>query len=172
MLSDFPANCPKSLPEFDGNGALPEGDYQPTKEEFEKRLVFTEVRRDIYRGWNAHRDALLGAGLEADARELLDGSFAQAKAAPGDIDIAVEVPITYDELLAMRPEAPVLALLSGPQMKPRYRCDAYPIYVLPKTDPHYDVVTRRAIEYWTRWFGQTRQGTRKGRVWATVGGFV
>lgn len=49
--------------------------------------------------------------------------------------------------------------------------DAYPIYALPEGDPLYAVVTVGAIEYWTKWFGRSRSGNPKGRVWATTGGF-
>jgi hypothetical protein len=54
-------------------------------------------------------------------------------------------------------------------MKPVFSCDAYPIYALPKSDPLYASVTVRAIEYWTKWFGRSRTGAAKGRVWATTG---
>lgn len=87
------------------------------------------------------------------------------------MDIAVEVPLSDNgELAALTPDHPIVKLLLGPLMKPAFHCDAYPIYALPKGDAHYASFTVRAIEYWTKWFGRSRSGTLKGRVWATTGG--
>ena len=41
-----------------------------------------------------HRKALLEAGIPAQAKQLLNGSYTTSKASPNDIDIAVEVPIS------------------------------------------------------------------------------
>lgn len=171
-LADFPVHLTLALPQPDSHGLLPPGDYRPVAAEFEARFVGATARRgEIYDGWNRHRAALQSAGLAESCRQLLDGSFTTAKAEPGDIDIAVEVPITYPRLLAPeeRDEA-VRRLLSGPGAKGAFECDAYPIYCLPQDDPRFDVVTRAAIRYWTKWFGTTRDGRLKGRVWATIGG--
>lgn len=32
-------------------------------------------------------------------------------------------------------------------------------------------VTVAGLRYWMKWFGRTRVGMEKGRVWASVGGF-
>jgi hypothetical protein len=148
----------------------------PSRVEFETRFVNTGdalQRSSIYNGWNDHRRALLNAGGPSEARQLLDGSYTTAKDSPGDIDIAVEVPILRgDALKSLSTDDPVLNLLQGPLMKPRYHCDAYPIFVLPKSDPYYSSVTTRAMQYWTKWFGRTRTGTEKGRTWATTGGLA
>jgi hypothetical protein len=142
--------------------------------EFERRFVETGDRGQraaIYRGWNAHRHELVHAGMPEAARQLLNGSYTTAKESPGDIDIAVEVPLSHSrDIAGLTPDHPILKLLLGFVMKPAYYYDAYPIYVLPKGDPHYASVTVRAIEYWTKWFGRSRSGTSKGRLWATTGG--
>lgn len=105
------------------------------------------------------------------ARQLLNGSYTSAKESPGDIDIAVEAPMSHSRDLAnFAPDHPIARLLLGSLMKPAYHCDAYPIYALPKSDAYYAAVTARAIEYWTKWFGRARSGTPKGRLWATTGG--
>jgi hypothetical protein len=176
MLSTFPLSFDDSMPAFTSAGALPVGDYLPTVSAFELRFVDVgdvARRKAIYQGWNEHRQALLAAGLAADARQLLNGSYTTNKAAPGDIDLAVEVPLADgDAFRAFTPQNPILHLLAGPRMKTSFRCDAYPIYVLPSTDPYYLTVTVKAIEYWTKWFGTTRDGTVKGRVWARTGGLA
>jgi hypothetical protein len=104
------------------------------------------------------------------SRQLLNGSFTTSKSSPGDIDIAVEVPLDGDIERRLMELSPVIQLLQGPEMKGRFKCDAYPIYVLPVGTKDYDRVTLDGVRYWTKWFGRTRDGIRKGRVWASVGG--
>lgn len=173
-LSDFPRNPGESIPVFTAKGCLPPGDFLPSRIEFEFRFVETGDRgrrASIYEGWNAHRGDLLRAGVPAASRQLLDGSYTTTKERPGDIDIAVEVPLSsHEDFGSLNIDHPVVRLLQGPLMKPGYLCDAYPIYSLPRSDPHYESVTGRAIQYWTKWFGRSRSGTPKGRVWATTGG--
>jgi hypothetical protein len=174
-LSDFPDQFEDGpIPLFTTEGCLPPGDFLPSKSEFESRFVNAgdRERRDfIYRGWNDHRQALLHAGVAGRARQLLNGSYTTAKSSPGDIDLAAEVPLPGSgALLTLSPDHPVVRLLQGQHTKPLYQCDAYPIYVLPNDDRLYASVTTGAIEYWTKWFGRSRSGTPKGRVWATTGG--
>lgn len=57
-------------------------------------------------------------------------------------------------------------------MKSEYLCDAYPIFCLPEEDPDYLAVTVAAIRYWTKWFGTSRSGQAKGRVWSSVGAWL
>ncbi len=64
----------------------------------------------------------------------------------------------------------VHSMLQGQHTKPLYQRDAYAIYVLPNNDRLYASVTTGAIEYWPKWFGRSRSGTPKGRMWATTGG--
>lgn len=171
-LDDFPDAPRQDLPGFDSNGLLPEGDYAPARQPFEDRFVNKgrAIRRRIYAGWNRHRRDLLLAGLPKSARQLLDGSYTTAEPEPHDLDLAVEVPVSNDEYATFSGDAPVMLLLRGSRMKPDYDCDAYAIPVLPREHPSYEQVTAGAIRYWTKWFGTTRQGDPKGRVWTTTGG--
>lgn len=173
-LTEFPDSFDGPLPAFGPDGALPPGDFRPPVAEFEARFVAAgdQVQRGaVYAGWNAHRAALSGAGLPTHTRQLVNGSFTTVKPSPADVDIVVEVPIDSDTLATAGTDHPILSLLRGPLMKPEFRCDAYPIYHLPEDDPARTVVTVPAIRYWTKWFGTTRSGSPKGRVWATTGGF-
>jgi len=174
FLSDFPKRYEESIPLFTAEGHLPPGDFLPFRMEFETRFVDTgdRVRRNsIYKGWNTHRSVLIRAGLPETARQLLNGSYTTTKDSPGDIDIAVEVPLSGNgDLANFTRDHPIVKLLQGPLMKSAYQCDAYPIYTLPNTDPLYASVTVRAMEYWTKWFGRSRSGSAKGRLWATAGG--
>jgi hypothetical protein len=174
VLSDFPTQFDGAMPLFTAEGCLPPGDFLPSTLEFETRFVDAGdhgQRASIYRGWNAHRRDLARAGIPETARQLLDGSYTTTKNSPGDIDIAVEVPLSNSAALrALAPDHPIVNLLLGPSMKRAYDCDTYPIYSLPKSDPLYASVTVKAIEYWTKWFGRSRSGNSKGRVWATTGG--
>lgn len=175
VLSDFPTSFDGPLPLFSANGSLPPGDFQPSRIEFEARFVSTgdlTRKRSIYDGWNRHRGALTRAGVPADGRQLLNGSYTTAKFSPGDMDIAVQVTLDGVEFRALRPNHPVVRLLQGPLTKAGYDCDAYPIYSLPADDPLHKRVTVGAIEYWTKWFGRTSSGASKGRVWTVTGGLA
>lgn len=172
-LSAFPADCEGILPLFLADGSIPAGDFRPIRVDFEARFVYAgdiDRRGQIYSGWNRHRKALMREGVPSTGYQLLNGSYTTAKATPGDIDIAVEIPLDRTALLALLPTDPVLRLLQGPGTKADFDCDAYPIYSLPPGDALYERVTVRAIEYWTKWFGSTQSGTPKGRIWATTGG--
>lgn len=173
---NFPDALLGSLPPFTATGVLPPGDYAPEASEFEVRFVDigeSAIRKRIYSGWIRLRQALLSVGQAVSARHLLDGSYTTSKPSPGDLDVAVELAITgeeYEQLLRSHGH-PALPLLAGPGSKPQYDCDAYPILVLPRDHPDYPTVTAEAIRYWVKWFGAARDGSEKGRVWATTGGF-
>lgn len=172
----FPASARGSLPGFTTAGTLPEGDYHPAREDFETRFVHvpgSATRERIYAGWNRLREALLRSGRPRDERQLLDGSYTTCKLSPGDLDVAVEVRVSADEYqrLLHAKHHPVLDHLRGPGSKADYDCDAYPIFVLPLDHPDYEAVSAKSIAYWVKWFGTGRDGTSKGRVWATNGGF-
>jgi len=170
LLPDFSPG----LPSLTDEGVLPPGDYAPTRSEFESAFVdvgHTERRREIYAGWNRHRNRLQEDGLRRSAWELLNVSFTHSKWEPQDMDIVVEYPVTSDELRALTPTSPILRLLQGVLTKANFECDAYPLYLLPEGDPDYEKVTVAAVRYWMKWFGRTRLGVEKGRIWTTVGGF-
>ena len=151
---------------------LPPGDYFPRQDAFEATFVTgSRQRAKIYEGWKKHRNALQTAGLPTASRQLLNGSFTTSKPTPGDIDLAVEVPDADQVFQDSRRLQAIVALLRGPEMKPEFDCDAYPIYVFPEEHPHYRRATVEGIRYWTKWFARTRLGNCKGRVWVTVGGF-
>lgn len=172
-MAPFPSTIPR-LPALTDEGVLPPGDYAPSRAEFERSFVNVgnAVRRaEIYAGWNRHRNRLQEDGLARSARELLDGSFTSRTWEPRDIDIVVEYPVTSTELRMLTPTSPVLRLLQGGVLKTEYDCDAYPLYSLPEDDPAYEKVTVAGLRYWMKWFGRTRVGMEKGRVWASVGGF-
>jgi hypothetical protein len=176
-LDTLPTLFETDLPDFvassgHGDTHLPPGDYIPSREVFEKRFVSGSDRRaEIYKGWTRHRKALQDAGLPETARQLLNGSFTTSKPTPVDIDIAVEVPDAHEVFEDTAKLQAIVSLLSGPDMKLEFDCDAYPIFVLPVGHPDYVRTTLEAIRYWTKWFAQTRSRHCKGRVWSTVGGF-
>ncbi|HET8772144.1 MAG TPA: hypothetical protein VFP80_00070 [Thermoanaerobaculia bacterium] len=169
----FPSTT-SGLPPLTDEGLLPPGDYAPTRAEFEQSFVHVGnfIRRaEIYAGWNRHRNRLREDGLAPSARELLDGSFTSSRWEPRDIDIVVEYPVTSTELRMLTPTSPINRLLQGGLLRSELNCDAYPLYTLPEDDPAYEKVTVASLRYWMKWFGRTRLGIEKGRVWASVGGF-
>lgn len=159
----------RPLPAFDAHGNLPAGDYWPTQADFEERFVHVHgsaSRTEIYGGFTRHRGELLAAGVDSAADGMLDGSYTTSKLDPGDIDLVVEVGASL-----FLESARLQELLSGPDAKPEFCCDAYPLIVFPENDPHYEAVTLRGRAYWRKWFGRDRQDREKGRVWAKAQGF-
>lgn len=160
------------LPECEGGGGLPLGDYRPCRAAFEDRFVndpASASRKDIYKLWNVHRDDLRRAGCRDDSECLLNGSFTTSKQDPEDLDLVVGFhvdPATAPDSTVL----PILALLRGKAMKAQYKCDAYPLILLPEGHPDHTNVTRKGIAYWLRWFGRDRDGQEKGRVWARLAG--
>ena len=158
-----------TLPPFDDHGNLPSGDYWPTEADFEGRFVNvagSSSRENIYAGFKNHRAELLAAGVDDAASCMLDGSYTTSKLDPGDIDLVVEV----DAFLFQDSER-LQELLSGPDAKPDFSCDAYPLLVLPEDHPQFEQITQKGRTYWHKWFGRDRANNPKGRVWATARGF-
>ena len=158
------------LPAFDEHDNLPEGDYRPTEADFEQRFVDvqgSDSRTEIYDGFKHHRAELLAAGVDPAADCMLDGSYTTRKLDPGDIDLVVEVHAeTYEQSSRLQ------ELLSGPDAKADFLCDAYAVLVLPQEHPDFQAVTEKGRAYWRKWFGRDRQNHAKGRVWAKARGFV
>lgn len=160
---------PDPLPAFNSDDNLPAGDYWPSRSDFETRFVTvseSSARPRIYDGFKRHRAELLAEGALRGSPCLLDGSFTTSKVEPGDIDLVVEVgEATFSASLRLR------QILSGPNAKPEFSCDAYPVIVYDASHPHFKAVTEDGRAYWRKWFGRDRRGNPKGRVWSAVGGF-
>jgi hypothetical protein len=173
----FPAPLPGLLPPFNSAGTLPVGDYLPTAADFEQRFVRiagSPTRERIYNGWKRLRTALVGARVDYAAQVLMNGSYTTSKLAPGDLDLVVAISLTAGEytMLVETGEHPALELLRGHEAREIFDCDAFAILVLPEGHPHYAAVTLDLVQYWLKWFGTARDGSGKGRVWTTAGGFT
>lgn len=155
-LDSLPVASETELPDLvstddEDDKHLPPGDYFPRKDAFEATFVPDSSRRaETYEGWNKHRDALQTAGLPTASRQLLNGSFTTSKETPGDIDLAVEVPDADQVFQDPSRLQAIVNLLRGPEMKPDFDCDAYPIYVFPEEHPHYIRATVEGVRYWTK----------------------
>jgi hypothetical protein len=157
------------LPAFNGDGNLPSGDYWPSTAEFEAGFVSvpgSSSRPQIYDGFKRHRNELLAEGVSTCAQCLLNGSFTTNKCNPEDIDLVVEI----DEAAWLHSQR-LQQLLSGPNSKADFFCDAYPLLVYDVNHPHYNSVTEAGRAYWSKWFGTDRLGNHKGRIWANAKGF-
>jgi hypothetical protein len=100
----------------------------------------------------------------------LNERYTSNKVAPGDSDIAVEVRIVGDFGSFFANNGKIFDPLSEPETKAQYDCDAYPIPIVPESDPDYETITEKAIAYWPKWFGKDKNGQEKGRIWAFTGG--
>ncbi|QDG50700.1 hypothetical protein FIV42_08150 [Persicimonas caeni] len=160
------------LPEFDGNGNLPPGDYRPTEGELRSRFAewhTLSTRPEVYRVWRIRRRDLVGAGCPKDAALLVNGSFTTEKSHPEDVDFCVEVEVPGMDGSSLSSVKDIIDLLPG-NKKDHKRIHAFPVYVLPEDHPMYQAVTVEGMRYWLKWFGRDRSSNPKGRVWATIGG--
>lgn len=165
-----PSKTIDALPALTESGLLPPGDYCPSEEDF--KAVFVDVpesttRAPIYAGWFRLRGELVGALGGTEQVALLDGSYTTSKLDPGDLDLAVSVPVR--ELSELKDPAGVIGrFLRGAEMKAGYGCDAYAVPILPEEHPAFQQVTVGAMAYWKKWFGRDRRGSVKGCVWANL----
>lgn len=158
------------LPAFDGNANLPPGDYWPEETAFVARFVQVDAsttRSPIYEGWRRLRGELVSNGVSEGAPCLLNGSYTTSALDPSDLDCAIEV--THQAYFDTGAQRLREVLLGGPKAKPEFNCDAYPVIVLPESDPDFKRVTEAGRAYWKKWFGRDRKGNVKGRVWTHLG---
>lgn len=176
-LDKLPVVPTNDLPDFNSDGNLPIGEFAPTEQDFEQRFVYTgeDARRIIYEGLLRHRSALQEAGVPPEARQLLNGSFVSAAPVPGDIDIAVEIPVGSTQEIKELENAgpPYLFRDLDLSIRNEFKCHVFVIFRLPESDPDYQRVTESSIRCCTGFLAKDRWTNEcKGRLWSTVGGFA
>ncbi len=73
--------CP--VPDFDGNGNLPPGEFVVTLSDIAQKLTWSEKRRELFEGLKKAVINLTVAGVK---KIYIDGSFTTTKDDPADID--------------------------------------------------------------------------------------
>lgn len=71
------------IPDFDGNGNLPPGQYVVELGDIEKKLTWSQRRKDLFEGL---RKVVINLAMAGVKRIYVDGSFTTTKEDPGDID--------------------------------------------------------------------------------------
>ena len=141
------------IPEMFPTGLLPPGHHQCTLAEIEERFTFTERRKVLLAGLRSVLDML--PGKEAVEYVLVDGSFVEAKGEPRDVDVLVVFSTKRNPLSAKRLTAWVR---KWAEILHQVRC--------------VDLYTSEeswAAEYWSGFFGATRDGRSKGVLVLTEG---
>ena len=139
------------------------GKIEINAEEFKGTFVeaFPEsVTRDsIYEGFQAYQETLLNTVM-SDTEQWIDGSWVSNKQNPGDIDL-----VNLVELQSFTPTEFVRNKLHTKYGSVRkYQVDAYVIIVCPEDDPRYDVLTKKTMEYWDKWWSHDRNDNEKGYI--------
>lgn len=135
------------IPAFQNNGLLPPGGHVCTWEEMSQKMGFTERRKRLLVGLKRMFDLL--PEKHAVRRVIVNGSFAQDKANPEDIDLVIDV----GELADGTPAQAVVDWVGehARVLKAELWCDAY-------ASDHAFVE-----EYWVnRQFSRTQDGREKG----------
>jgi hypothetical protein len=115
------------IPDFDANGCLPAGIYDCTIAEVEERFGrlsavgsrTTDRRVSLFERLRTLTTELKGTRLNATM--ILDGSFITSEPVPGDIDLIVVLPASFD--LAVELSAMEANLLDARYMRRRYQFD-------------------------------------------------
>lgn len=137
-----------TLPGFTRDGLLPVGTHECTLHELENSLAFSDRRRVMVEGFKKFISELPEPG--SILYVLVDGSFAESKTNPSDVDVVVVVDNLREGYQGFR-------LLQWVEhrhdsIKALMRCDAY--------------VSDEAFinEYWDSFFGHTRDNRPKGKL--------
>ena len=153
------------IPNFEPNGLLPAGRYVATDVEIEADLVTafpTSTRRAfILQRWRLLRHVLVD--LLKVHEQWIDGSFAENKTDPGDIDIVT----VYDgpAFDALTPEERILpeSLMYGHWTGRLWKCDSFGVALYPPGHPQWGAC-QQMVEYWHNWWGHTRPTDPRGHV--------
>jgi len=158
-----------AIPAFDpASGLLPVGRHVSNATEIEARLVAafaaSGTRRSIFGWWQEHRRAV--SEFIPIIQQWVDGSFAEAKNDPADIDLVTFLEgAAYDALPVHRKQ--ILHMLMAAKFTQHFwTCDSYAVSVYPGTHPMFPEYLR-VRAYWDRWFGHTRALQPKGYLEVT-----
>lgn len=90
----------------------------------------------------------------------IDGSFVTTKFNPGDVDLVLCVSADLYDNCSVKQRS-ILEWFESESLHVDYRCDGYILVEWPREHPNYEVGLV-AREYWTDFFGHTRDGYKKG----------
>ena len=173
---------PLAIPDFDGDGYLPEGVYPCTEEGLDSRFVQpyagSSTRQDIYDGFMRWR---------CDVRPLIDGitqwvdgSFVTNKVDPADIDVVSFCDTDYYNTLDEQTQAEIDRLLDGQRStKTAYSTHTTLVLSAPLGHPDHAVSEfwrKYYRKYWTRTYTvdpvsghRIRADQQKGFLTMTLG---
>ncbi len=142
---------------------LPPGQIEINDVEF--RLSFVDAypksvnRPMIYQGYLQYKSTIENT-VTVDFEQWINGSWVSNKPNPNDIDLVILV-----GLPDVKPDIFVHnQLLNKYGSKDKYHVDAYLIIVCPEDDPRYDVLTKKTMEYWDKWWSHDRNNNEKGYI--------
>lgn len=150
---------------FNTHGYLNAGLHQFSDSEFEAHFVtsfpHSATRKAILEGYKQHAKEI--TGLVGACEQFLDGSFVTSKNDPGDIDMVMLIDASVVDALPKEKQQALLQLVSGPDTKTKYHCDAYFCPVYPEGHPM-SLAARAKRKYWMGEFGYDRNDVPKGIV--------
>ncbi len=150
---------------FNNEGYLEPGVHTMELHDLENAFVVgfphSSTRKLIIEGYKEHLNAL--KEILPSFSQFLDGSFVSNKNDPRDIDLVCF--IDGDEVDSLTPEKQerLKELLSGPDAKNKYMCDAYYCISYAENHPNFQHA-RTQRKYWIGEFGFDRQDVPKGII--------
>lgn len=154
------------IPEFDDNGNLPAGFFNPGLEEFEERFVHyfhdSPSRQKIFKGYIKYNSRL--DYLNIATIQWVNGSFTTSKVNPVDIDFVTHLDAVELDELSNELKETFTKLYDNKRAKSECRCDVYFIAIYPPENPELYESTKEDIEYWSKWFAHDRENNPKGII--------
>ena len=147
-----------TIPIFTEQGILPEGIYQCTLEEAQKRFATSEYRANLWCQLIQVIGIMREAGLSGIL--LIDGSYVTDKTVPGDIDAILDV---SNEPLESQAKALIFKITKGQALKERFHIDWW--VNMPAGNPSLNIPPGNdfsAFFQYARVSEKTPVGTRKG----------
>lgn len=152
------------LPDFDENGYLPRGCYEPTIEEIEERFhkefPDSNTRSNIFKGYVNYSIQVCDS-IKAANKQLINGSFTTIKKNPSDIDLLL---IIDSESFNIDENRILTRFLNNNFILEMFNCHTFALMKYPKNKPELYKKYLKKKAYWLDCWGSDRVDTPKGLV--------
>jgi len=131
-----------------------------THTEFEQIFVDSfkdsSTRTKIFAGHQQYNKNLSNL-IKSNYFQIADGSFTTNKKNPNDIDV-----VSFMSYLAIdNHEESLKEFQTKHDSKTKYSVDGYLVAVYPKDHFLFNMITKKYLDYWYKWFGHDRQDNPK-----------
>lgn len=148
------------IPDWDESGVLPDGIHRATKEAIEDRFTFNDHRRRLFSDLKQWWDDANENGV-APIRQWTNGSFAESKPEPNDVDVASFMDHDILDNLTVRAQNFLRRWMSCGRAQDKYRVDCSFFPCCPPDHKFYPAWKKKR-DYYRKLYGYTRTAAPKG----------